>query len=277
MVGSHDGFAQDAGLVGVVDRVLDMVAGESVLVADVEHALFGADGQRADDHALDDGMGRALHRGAVHERAGVALVAVADDVLGEDVVARRRAPFAPGGEARAALAAQAALLDLGDDLVGRHGECLLQALVAAARDVVVDRERVDDAHVLQHDLVLESVVGVVVHVLERLPVLLEQQLLDGFALERGDDVGGVAFLHAVVHEVARHEADDGPLLAFARAARARDLDLHVAGQAALVELCLDGVSHAERPVRDAAGAAADEDVVSPVNHVRSPPSQRSSR
>ena len=138
VVGSHDGLAQDAGCVCVVDGVLDVVACERVFVADVEHALFGADGERTDDHALDDGMRAALHRRAVHECAGVALVAVADDVFGEDIVAGGCAPFAPGGEAGAALAAQAGFLDFGDDLVGRHGKRLLQALVATACDVVVE-------------------------------------------------------------------------------------------------------------------------------------------
>ena len=57
----HDGGPEDAGGVRVVDGALDVAAGERVLVADVEDALLGADGERADDHALDHGMGAALH------------------------------------------------------------------------------------------------------------------------------------------------------------------------------------------------------------------------
>ena len=273
MVGAHDGLAQDAGRIRVVDGVLDVVTCERVLVADIEHALFGADGERTDDHALDDGMRAAFHRRAVHERTGVTLVAVADNVLGEDVVAGGRAPFAPGGEAGAALAAQARFLNFSDDLVGRHGKRLLQALIAAACDVVVERQRVDDADVLEHDLVLQGIVGVVVHVLVGFAVFLEEELLDGFAFERFDDGCGVAFLHAVVHEVARHEAHDGALLAFARAARAydADVDFHFVGQAMRSKFAFDGVGHAERAVRDAASAAADEDPLGSVNHLRSPP------
>ena len=154
--------------------MLNVVAGERVLVADVEHALFGADGQRADDHALDDGMRRALHCGTVHERARVAFVAVAHDILGEDVVARSRAPLAPGGKARASLAAQTGFLDFGDDFVGGHGQSLLQAFVTAASLVFLDVQRIDDANVLEHHLVLQRVERVVVHMLVGLPVLAQQ-------------------------------------------------------------------------------------------------------
>ena len=125
-----------------------MLARQSVLVADIEHASLGTDGQRADDHALDDGMGAALHRGAVHERARVALVAVAHDVLRPHVVARCATPLAPRGEASAAFAAQAASLHLVDDLVGGHGEGACESLVSAGRLVFLQAQGVDDAHIL---------------------------------------------------------------------------------------------------------------------------------
>ena len=161
VVAAHDALAQDAGSVGVVDSALDMLARQRVLVADVEHTRLGADGQRADDHALDNGMGAALHRGAVHERARVALVAVAHDVLRPRVVACRTAPLTPRGEAGAALAAQTALLHFGDDLVRRHGQRPREPLITAGGLVLVQAQRIDDAHIFQHHLVLEAVEGVV--------------------------------------------------------------------------------------------------------------------
>ena len=53
--------------------------GQRVLVADVGIALARADGIRADDHPLDDAVRIAFQHGAIHVRAGVAFVAVADD------------------------------------------------------------------------------------------------------------------------------------------------------------------------------------------------------
>ncbi len=75
-----------------------------ILGADVDEPVRGADGVGGDDHALDHLVRNALQQGAVHERAGVALVGVADHVL---LVARRLAAEAPlhaGREARAAAA-----------------------------------------------------------------------------------------------------------------------------------------------------------------------------
>ena len=227
------------------------------------------------DHALDDGMRTALHGGAVHERAGVALVAVADDVLGEVVVAGGRAPLAPRGKARAALAAQAGLLDFGDDFVRRHGKRPLEALVAAARTVGVEVERVDDADVGQDDLVLHGVEGVVGHVVVELAVLVVEQALDRIAVERGDDGGRVFDRDVVVHEVARHEAHDRPAFAFARAARAHGAHLRVL--AGLRELCLDGICHLEGAVGNAACAAAHEDLFDVSSHCRSSRRQRTAR
>ena len=77
--------------------------------------MIGADGVAADQHALDDAVGVALEDGAVHERAGVALVGITDDVLLVAGLVVGGLPLHAGGEARAAAAAQAGLLHLLDD------------------------------------------------------------------------------------------------------------------------------------------------------------------
>ncbi len=82
-------------------------------------------------------VGVALEQRAVHERARVALVGVADQVL---VVARRVAaelPLAPGGKARPAAAAQAGLLDLLDHLLRVHVQRPHKTAVATGRQVVI--------------------------------------------------------------------------------------------------------------------------------------------
>ena len=73
--------AEEAVLLGLLDGDLEALDGERILGADVDVALLGADRVAADRHRLEDGVGVALDRRAVHVGAGVALVGVADDVL----------------------------------------------------------------------------------------------------------------------------------------------------------------------------------------------------
>ena len=79
-------------------------------MADVDKTLPGADGIGADGHALDDGVGIALHHRPVQKGAGIALGAVADEKLRIARSFPAEAPFAAGGEAAAAPAPQAGLI-----------------------------------------------------------------------------------------------------------------------------------------------------------------------
>jgi hypothetical protein len=105
----------------------------------------------------------AFHHAAVHERAGVAFVAIADDVLYVAAGFGDSAPLEAGGISAAAATAEAAFGDAVNDAVGRHleerGE---QGFVAVARDVIVDLFGIDVAGVLEHDpdLLLEMLVQV---------------------------------------------------------------------------------------------------------------------
>ena len=86
----------------------------------------------------------AGEQGPVHERAGLAFVAVDDDVLVFPGAFLVGLPFQPGGKAAAAAAAQIGLLDLVEHLVGRHLEQRLgERRIAAERQVVVDAHRID--------------------------------------------------------------------------------------------------------------------------------------
>ena len=119
--------------------VLQALDGQRVLGADVDVALLRADGVGGDGHAFDHAVRVAFEHGAVHERARVAFVGVAEDVLHVAGGLARELPLEAGREARAAAAAQARLLDLVDDLLGRHlGERLGERRVAVAGDVFLD-------------------------------------------------------------------------------------------------------------------------------------------
>src|SRR5271167_5113955 len=97
----------------------------------------------------------ALDLIAIHVGAGIALIGIADDEL---LVGNRFAeelPLVAGQESRAAAAAQLGGFHLLDDLLGLFvDQGLVQRLIAADRDVLLDIFGIDEAAVSQHDLLL---------------------------------------------------------------------------------------------------------------------------
>ena len=79
--GAEDIVAQQAVFTGLLDGDLQTLDGDGVLGTDIDIALVRADGIAGNGHGLQHRMGVALQHGAVHERAGVALVGVAADIL----------------------------------------------------------------------------------------------------------------------------------------------------------------------------------------------------
>ena len=118
-----------------------------IFVSYVEEALLRAYRKGSYRKSFKHGVGIALQNGAVHERAGVALVAVAAHVLDFRLLLLCRKPLPPGGEARAAAAAQAGLLYFLDYLVLGHGEGLLKAFVTAGRQIILHPQRVYESNV----------------------------------------------------------------------------------------------------------------------------------
>jgi hypothetical protein len=83
--------------------------GQRILGPDVDVGLGRADGVGGDGHALEQPVRIALDDRPVHERAGIALVGVADQVLLVARCCQRELPLPAGGEAAAAAPAQPAL------------------------------------------------------------------------------------------------------------------------------------------------------------------------
>jgi hypothetical protein len=128
---------------------------QRILGADVDDALGRAHRVSADDHALEQRMRVALDLVAVHVSAGVALVGVADDVLGVGLGLGQKIPFVAGEEARAAASAQPGGLDLLDYIVRAPvDQHFVEGLIAAHRDVLLDVRGVDEPAVAQHNLLL---------------------------------------------------------------------------------------------------------------------------
>src|SRR5215216_4416571 len=83
---------------------------------DIDVTRVSSHGVGGDDHALDQDEGVTLHQHAVCERAAVALVGVAADILAVSLGAENRLPLDPSREAGSTTAAKARLDDLVDDL-----------------------------------------------------------------------------------------------------------------------------------------------------------------
>jgi hypothetical protein len=116
-----------------------------ILGADVDVALRCANREAGDRHAFEQAVGIPLHQHAVGEGARIALVGIADDVFLRCRGGAHGLPLDAGRKGGATAAAQARLGHGADDFGRRHGPCAAQALAAAARDVVGQRTRIDDA------------------------------------------------------------------------------------------------------------------------------------
>ena len=102
------------------------------------YPLLRADREPGDHHAFDDGVRIMLENQPVFAGAGLALVAVAQNILGLRRLLGHERPLHPGGEAGAAASAQPGVLDLIDDRVRLHAERLLHGLVAVEFEVAID-------------------------------------------------------------------------------------------------------------------------------------------
>ena len=174
-------------------------------------------------------MGVTLQDRTVHERPRIALVAVADHIFGEYVIAGGGAPFAPGGKSRTAPSPEAGGFDLRDDLAGRHAQRLFQRLVTAPGDVIVETVGTDHAHVAQGDLQLRRVEGILLLAPDFFSVAAgEQQPVHGLAPTDGlfQNFRHVGLLHAIVGDIVRQNGHQRPVFTAAHTAGTVNVTLH---------------------------------------------------
>ena len=228
---AEDVVSQQTVVAGLLHGYLETLHGQGILGADVHQTLGGSDTVAADGHGLDYRVGVALEDGTVHERAGVALVGVADHVLLLAGALGGYLPLETGGESSAAASSQTGLLDGLYGLLGSALEHLGQSLVAVAGYVLVDILGIDESAVTQSDtelLLIEAHVLRVADMLLGVGVLVEQTgdlaALDHMLL---DDLLGVLRLHIGVESVVGNHLHDGTLLAETEAARHHHLHVIV--------------------------------------------------
>ena len=143
---------QMPGPIRLGQRALERLLHVQELAANVDVGDRRANRIAADGAPFDQQVRVALHQHVVLERAGLALVGVAGDVLRLGRVLEDELPLQARREAGAAAAAQARRLHLLDDVVRLQRQRLAQTLVPArVRQVEVEREGVRLADVVGED------------------------------------------------------------------------------------------------------------------------------
>ena len=187
----------------------------------------------------------AFEHAAIHERARIAFVGVADDILLRAYRFRDRAPLQPGWVSSTAASAQAAFGDLVDHLARGHlRQRFDQSGVAVCGDIVLNAVRVDYARILQHDLFLP---------LKERNVGRTNKPGDGALIEAVENrhaVGGFDLL--IEHAIAGR--DQRTLRAQSHAANA--LDLAVIFGAAQGDFLIQRILHRLALARQASGSHA---------------------
>src|ERR1700722_4119025 len=127
--------------------------------ADIDVAYGCADGQRRDGHAFDQEERIALHQHAVGERAAVAFIGVADDVILISLDPRGRAPFNAGWKTRPTTPAQARGKNLLDRRLRTQRSRAFEARGAAVTSIVVKRQRVRHSAASEYEALLFREIG----------------------------------------------------------------------------------------------------------------------
>ena len=129
---TEDVLAQKACGLGFVNGAVEVLCRSGVFATQEDVAAVGFQRTGADQHALDQQMGLLLHQHAVFPGVGLHFIRVAQQVADvHGFIFGHQAPLHASGEARAATALEAGVLDTLHDVVGGHvGQRLARGGVA---------------------------------------------------------------------------------------------------------------------------------------------------
>src|SRR5262249_5482805 len=150
-----DVVTKNAQALSLTDGSAQALDSERILSAHIDKPLGRSHRISGNQHAFQHAVWITLQYAAVHERAGIAFVGIADHKL---LLADRlgyRAPLQSCGIARAATATETAFHHFINDLTGCHlSERLDERGITRGTDVVFYTFRIDHARVFQHDFLL---------------------------------------------------------------------------------------------------------------------------
>src|SRR5208337_4084321 len=107
---SQDVLSQPSACIGLFQGTINDVLQIAVFSPDVDIALVGPDGKAGDDHSLDQLVGIVFEQGPVLAGSRLALIRVADNVLGLGGLFGYEAPLHAGVEAGATTPSEAGVL-----------------------------------------------------------------------------------------------------------------------------------------------------------------------
>jgi len=257
---SQNVFAQKAGFLGGGDGQGEVQHRQGIFVAHVDIPFGRADGVSADDHALENAVRIAFHQAAVHVSAGIAFVAVADDVFRRAVRPAAAFPFDAGRKSSSAPSAEPRFFHFIDHAFRRHfGQGFGQRAVAADNQIVLDPCGIDQAVLSENQPVLFFIERYFLFFQhgffgERIAVKqLFQNLArgDGF----GNDVRHVLNFDLLIKDLFRMDDHQRAFFTETEAAGGADFHVHVL----FLQFRFEGFLHIDAAVSAAAGSGADRD------------------
>ncbi|MCY1177324.1 hypothetical protein D9M73_176280 [compost metagenome] len=118
---AQDVFTQQTSCLGFFHGTVEVLGGGGVLATQEDVATVGFQCAGTDQHAFDQQMGQLLHQHAVFPGVGLHFIRVAQQVADvHGFVFGHQAPLHASGEACAATAFEAGVLDALHDVVGGH-------------------------------------------------------------------------------------------------------------------------------------------------------------
>ena len=133
-----------------------------IFCTDVDVALLSTAGIAGDGHGFQNGMRVALKDGSVHECARVTFISVAADVFHGSHLSGCGFPLDAEREACAASSAEHCILHRVHNVLGVHVvQTLSQSLIALDSDILLDVHGIDETAVLESDLHLLGIEGVI--------------------------------------------------------------------------------------------------------------------
>ena len=263
-------IAQQTMSLVVSDRHFKTLDCQRILRTDIDVAFLGTGGYAGNYHALDHPVRITFHYGAVHERAGVAFVAVADDVF---LALRHPAdafPLLAGREARAASAAQTRLRYLGNYLVRSHvKQRLFKCGISAFGYIFLGTLGVYMAAVLEGDVKLLFVKRYVLLMNVAFAFFTVEKAVYDLVTENGffDYLLAVINRNLCIHKAHRLYTHQRPHLAESEAAASLETDrflvtfvlkFNIDPKSALMQQLFHPAVNVHRAAGNTAGAAADK-------------------
>ena len=251
----------------------DALHRQGIFRPDVHIAFIRADRFGGDEHAFNHAVRVAFHDGTVHKRAGIAFIAVADDVFFAVFRSQRDLPLSAGGKAAAAASAQSGVqYFLTDVLTGHGGNRSARRVVAAAMNVFRDAVRFNHT-IFQHHPALPVVksyflIALAAHPGDRIKI---QQAFNQFSFNEcsRDNFRDVADFDSGIEDAGRFNMQQRPHLAEALAAASGNvmnvvivfmrgkLQFHI--QTGGFQFLCQRLAHSQRAIGHAAGPGAKDD------------------